>query len=640
MNKNVIDYIIAAEFNTKSGNLISGIYPADFDLSLESLFIEKLIPDGVHNFAEDSFSFKNLVPVDSEKLKSFVEMFNAEKIEMSISEAGDCETVPKKTTIWINRDFEMLFVEKDVNEPVFKVELKTRFNFRSISPNVLIFTHFEAAKSVKNPEGKLEFYLEGNSNPRSFGFLIFILEMLVQSSSKSIIKSILKNENTNERVYCTMRFQTRVQTKKEKIFERGAVYKSVTIGTFLFADLKEFENYSTLVLADFMKVAPFETDSSVKYSPEVMRILSHYFDQQNVILSQPNFPFNGQTFLLAELPVLLNLEESVISQVVGIFKEQFMLIYREVLNEGKVVVYSQSMSIGALNKVVEAIRLSLLPMNFDSIFNPFETLTGIKLLQFEKSFVAGFKNPVIKMERSAWTLLVDMDEMVLWRPNGSLCSTEEVNLLDQQVVKNFLQFKNVTNTKIVKAFWNYNKMQIAHLLDEKECLNALPKSDLKIDLQKTLDKFKESSYFFKFRDDELLVQFYARKFFKEKGKDMLRAACFFGSDAFGSIVMADDMTVFYYLELVCRNCSEKQQKDAFLGILDFKNGLRKFVTLLFSGNSFVVERFLEFYVGVKENELLAAQVKDAGFVYEMMLKRKLQEMMKLDTHIEDEKVGK
>lgn len=78
------------------------------------------------------------------------------------------------------------------------------------------------------------------------------------------------------------------------------------------------------------------------------------------------------------------------------FGKNLMVIYREILQERRVIVFSRKIRISELNKTLEAIRSMFLPFDFSQTFFPFETLTSIKLLRLEKSFVAAFTNPIIK----------------------------------------------------------------------------------------------------------------------------------------------------------------------------------------------------------------------------------------------------
>lgn len=56
---NRINYIIATVFEIKKGNDVLAYYPNDFDTSFESIMNEKFIPDGIHNYEEDYFTYKH-----------------------------------------------------------------------------------------------------------------------------------------------------------------------------------------------------------------------------------------------------------------------------------------------------------------------------------------------------------------------------------------------------------------------------------------------------------------------------------------------------------------------------------------------------------------------------------------------------
>ena len=85
-----------------------------------------------------------------------------------------------------------------------------------------------------------------------------------------------------------------------------------------------------------------------------------------------------------------------LSQLMGKLGRKFLCIYREILSEGRVVVYSRDLPISVLNHVVLSLQSLLKPLHLATRFFPFETLTGIKLLKMEKCFVVGFNNPIVK----------------------------------------------------------------------------------------------------------------------------------------------------------------------------------------------------------------------------------------------------
>ena len=74
--KGHLGYLISAEFELQKGTVITGKQPTDFDQSLENILIEKLIPDGLHNYSTDAFSFRSMSPLNSTALARRVQKFN------------------------------------------------------------------------------------------------------------------------------------------------------------------------------------------------------------------------------------------------------------------------------------------------------------------------------------------------------------------------------------------------------------------------------------------------------------------------------------------------------------------------------------------------------------------------------------
>jgi hypothetical protein len=85
-----------------------------------------------------------------------------------------------------------------------------------------------------------------------------------------------------------------------------------------------------------------------------------------------------------------------LSQLMLKIGRKFLVIYREIMNEKRVVIFSREMPISQLNHVVLSLQTLLKPLNLSDRFYPFETLTSIKLLKMEKAFVVGFNNPIVK----------------------------------------------------------------------------------------------------------------------------------------------------------------------------------------------------------------------------------------------------
>ena len=75
---------------------------------------------------------------------------------------------------------------------------------------------------------------------------------------------------------------------------------------------------------------------------------------------------------------------------------KFLVIYREILSEKRVIIFSRELPISQLNHLVLSLQSLFQPLNLSTRFYPFETLTSIKLLRLEKAFIVGFNNPIVK----------------------------------------------------------------------------------------------------------------------------------------------------------------------------------------------------------------------------------------------------
>lgn len=462
--------------------------------------------------------------------------------------------------------------------------------------------------------------IEFGQSPRSFEQLAFLLEVFEQHSSKNTLRVLKKKEHTNDRSYITMNFLTHVETRKDKAFERGAIYKSITLASFHYDNLQQYSKYAAMILEDYMQLKLNE-QSEPDYRKQVLEVLQHYFDKQVGVLSSPSFRLIRRHFLTRDITLCDNDNPSA-RTLLQTFRENVMVIYREILNEGRVVIVSSKLTLGVFNSIVSSLRVMLYPMHFDSRFYPFETLAGMKLLRFEKSFVAGFNNPIIKFEKELWSLFVNVDAGVMFRSDGMSLGRQHVRPFDLQFIMNIVDRNNISDSKIYRCFYNFNVLQLSIAADEHSLSEVKASgNELEQSCLRGIEEMKASSYYKLLVEEEDTEKFIFKKNFGKEYLNVYQSACFLKSENNLCNTFVEDIDLLYFVMTIERNCQEDKQLEEFLQVVRAHNGLKKFLLLAYSANMFVVECFVRLVRRAEKFEFMKVALDENGFTYSMMLNK-------------------
>lgn len=608
-NKKLIDYIIATEFEIKKGNQIVAHYPSDLELSLENIMIEKFIPDGIHNFENDFISYNHLVPINKDKMLGFLENLNNRKIicNFFVNERNDDSWKFENATLFLNSDF-ILKIGKNL-ENNFDLDLNKNFQIQMMDEKTLRF------KYIKNDNINSDIYFEIKEK-ENFTFLYIFLNLLTQKASQKIIDSLKLKENTNERAYVNMLFLTLVKNKKNKSVERGAIYKSITICTLLYEDLTIYKKYLNLIIEDYMEINSSEFEEEI-YNKKILESLKHYYEKQNDIIKIKNIPYINKIFYNPNFESSQKNLETNFFELLQIFKEKIMIIYREIINEGKIFIVCKNKSIQYLNNSIKTLKEMLRPLNFCDKTVPFETLSGILLLILEKSFLAGFNNPIVRNDPN-WTLYVDLDSGSIFRQDGIL-TNENVQSCDKLFIKKLLGLNQISERKIRRTFVNYTQMQLDILLYENEEINHIT-DEIDLNFVNNKNFLMNRSFsglifnFLKFEKFEIRKDFGKKDFGK-----ILYALRIFTNSQFLKSQPIDNLTLLTSLYSINTICDDSNKLEIFFNFLKKKNkNLKSFLRCIFSNNENILFVFKEILIRGEDLGILKEEKENMGFLFKLV----------------------
>ena len=300
-----ISYIISAEFELTKGTVVSGRFPSTFDLSLENILIEKLIPDGLHNYQSDCFCFRNMVPINASTFAKRVSSLNSANLAFKISYFNDqnkqfdldlenpenefyslfpnSENVSFESQIKINQNFDLVFSSSPVEVP----------NEISLLLPVEVIMNFDGKILLSCDSHNFIFSLLPSSKSDSLSWFYREMLLFADPTSKKILKALSEDRRTEERLYIDMNFFTVVANKKEKSAQRGAVYRSVTICTETLQDLTPFRTFLEGIIEKYMELPPND--------PSIQGILEKAFHERPKLLETQRIP---QPYSLYDLSFL------------------------------------------------------------------------------------------------------------------------------------------------------------------------------------------------------------------------------------------------------------------------------------------------------------------------------------------------
>ena len=487
----MIDYVIYSEFDNNEGSVVKIEYPDKTGIS-ETILSSYMIPEGAHNIRSDTFCFIVNKGPNNEKDNLFSEIkktvnefkkiktikyynfsnspiyqekiinkgFSLKKIYNLNTQSKSWEAL--KTTenyfkqnkniyvkIWQDEKEKIfkfvIYILKEINnkkpkeEIIFEIPIHVDIQFQKLKDNfvcvytldskgigfefknnedaLIINSLFEDKKNIK------EIYCETEENH---------CNELIKNTSSII-------NNTNKDIY----FLCSLQTKVDKSNQRGAVYKSIAVGTTKLINLESFKSLSIYLLEEAFKV--HEIKSSGKEKIEIIRrIIKDAFNSFNslkfhfgVNVSRYergvySYLVGSQKFILPTTPSyesikvsdkkrididlsLTNNEEKIFQgsliELIKIFKDFTMTIYDGILNDQRIIfVGGPSTSCSRLSRLIFSTLNMVGPLAFGFIkrLHPYKNLYDLEFLK-TKNCIYAVTNPIFKTKTKDWDILCEVE---------------------------------------------------------------------------------------------------------------------------------------------------------------------------------------------------------------------------------------
>ena len=487
----MIDYVIYSEFDNNEGSVVKIEYPNKTGIS-ETILSSYMIPEGAHNIRSDTFCFivnkgpnnkkENLFseikktineftkiktikyynftnsPIYQEKIidkgfpiKKIYNFNNQSKSWESLKTTEEYFKQNKNIFVKIWQDPKekifkfIIYILKEINnkknkeESIFEIPVHVDIQFQKLKDNfvcvytldsrgigfefknneytLIINSLFEDKKNLK------EIYCETEENH---------CNELIKNTSSII-------NNTNKDIYFLCSLQTRV----DKSNQRGAVYKSIAVGTTKLINLDSFNSLSKYLLREAFKV--HEIKKSGKEKIEIMRkIIDDAFKSFNslkfhfgVDVSRYergvySFLVGSQKFILPTTPSyetikvspsekidvdlsLTNNEEKIFQgnliELILTFREFTMTIYDGILNDQRIIfVGGPTTSCSKLSRLIFSTINMVGPLAFGFIkrLHPYKNLYDLEFLK-TKNCIYAVTNPIFKSKTKDWDILCEVD---------------------------------------------------------------------------------------------------------------------------------------------------------------------------------------------------------------------------------------
>lgn len=485
----MIDYIVYGEFDINEGNVVQIEYPQKTGVN-ETILASYLIPEGAHNIMSDTFCFiinrKNLgeqstIQGIKKAINSMTNLRSVKYLNFSDStifkneiekngfplkeiynldpsskekwnRLNATETLSKEKTIYLRiwldekeKIYKLVIYNMksqtnldDIDE-IFNIPIHTDIQFQRLSP---VF----ASVYTLNCQGiGFEFVNEGDLSKLTslFGDTANIKERYAKSeetAANSAFSSTSDIINRDEDIY----FLCTNETKLDKTQKRGAILKSIAIGTTKLVNLASFSSACKYLLEHSfsihsMNITPgdkiehmrktieitYKAFNALKYNFGVF--LSRYersvfsYINSDPYFTLPTTPKKEDIYIpmtTDKISVDLSLaqnEEAIfpgsVIELVSIFKEYTMTIYDALLNDMRILFIGEATtSCNTLSKCVFATLNLVGPFAFSFIkrLHPYKNLYDLDFLNVHNCVYA-VTNPIFKSKTDSWDVLCEVE---------------------------------------------------------------------------------------------------------------------------------------------------------------------------------------------------------------------------------------
>ena len=512
----MIDYIIYSEFDNNEGSLVKIEYPTKTGIS-ETILSSYMIPEGAHNIRSDTFCFIVNKPSNSKKENLFSEIkkavnefnkiktikyFDFSKCDIYLEKIKDkgfalnkIYNLNKQNKSWESlktteeyfKQNKNIFIKiwQDEKEKIFKFLIyiiKDPLNTNKEKEKEDIIFEIPIHADIQYQKLKENFVCVYTLDSKGIGFEFkhvedsqIISSLFDYSKNKKNIKLIYCNteethcneliKNSSSIINSTNRdiyFLCSLLTKVDKSNQRGAVYKSIAIGTTKLVNLESFNSLSKYLLKEAFRIHDLKKNpkekielmrKTIEESYKSFNSLKFHFGTDISRYERGVFAYLGgsQKFVLPTTTryesikvsnnekididlSLTNNEEKIFQgnliELIMIFREFTMIIYDGILNDQKIIfVGGPNTSCSKLSRLVFSTLGMVGPLAFGFIkrLHPYRNLYDLDFLKI-KNCIYAVTNPIFKTKTKDWDILCEVE-------TGKIAISQEYEKKSAQINK-------------------------------------------------------------------------------------------------------------------------------------------------------------------------------------------------------------
>ena len=478
----MIDYIVYGEFDINEGNVIKIEYPNKTGIK-EMILSSYLIPEGTHNVMNDTFTFiasrdslynDEIIPTIKSTMNSYLEAKSTRYLNFSsvknapvviekpykvkdifnfntFSQQWEClkmsENVSRTEQIYMKiiqdqkeKYYKMIaFTKKssDDIDQIFEIEIHSDIQFQKLKHNFFSVYHLNSQAIGFEMEDEKELNeindLFNDKNIKE------IYSQTEETKSRKLFTNTTDIINHDKDIY----FLCSLENKRDKSTKRGAIVKSVAVGTTKLINLNSFSSTCKYLLqqsfiihgysvspgekVEIMKKvieSTYNAFNSLKYN--FGRELSRYergihsFMNCSTYFTLPTTPKKEDINVTANEKISIDLSlsnneekifESSLIELIGTFKEYTMTIYDAIINDKKILfIGSSSTPCQKLSRFVFSTLAMIGPFAFGFIkrLYPYKNLYEMDFLKVPNCIYA-VTNPIFKTKLDSWDVLCEID---------------------------------------------------------------------------------------------------------------------------------------------------------------------------------------------------------------------------------------
>ena len=562
----MIDYIVYGEFDDTEGTVVRIEYTKKTKVA--DIIPDYLIPEGAHNLIDtDKYCFVLSTPSQKESSLNSSLKITANQMKKSKSSRYfnlinnsfyknqiqnkqfpliECfELVTKPANSWKSMDMKTksndqtiyFRIAQDKKEKNFKFQiytLKSQNNPNDINELLQIPIH----EDIQFQKLDSDFISVYTINSQCIGFkfknvedVLLLYELFQQykdfpvayakceedslQSYLSDSSSIINNCNNNIYFLCCS------QTKLDKSATRGAIWKSIAIGTTKLINLMSFESTVQYLLDKAFLIHQMKNKTQKDKNEIMLKVIENTYNafnnlkyqfgvnvsryerglfsfiNNNIVFTLPTTPktedifikdpFEGSSKITIDLSLSINEEKIFPSNLIEFiltFKEKTMIIYDAILKDMKILFIGNAQMVKKLSMCVFSTLSMVGPLAFGYInrLHPGSSLTNLDFLEKIPNCIYSVTNPIFREKKEWWDILCEVE-------TGKIAISDKnkesgiINESDNNFIKELLQkiiYENISEYEVEKYFMQYTY----HLLKFANRENFLDNDELKQEMNK------------------------------------------------------------------------------------------------------------------------------------------------------------